>query len=152
MPNRVAYDPKGQIVSIGPDIPGGPMIPLVDLADTDDAIQASMNEDRYGDPAMDLRGEGQHQENANLSGKVTLTIKRTSIADLKALTLLEKTKATVKISCRDLSSQTAGFIGKGGKVARQPDYVRGKMAGDPQYVITCIKLEITHDGPRISPV
>lgn len=149
MPNRASYSGKKQIVTIGP---AGVMLPLVDLSDADDAIQAEMNEETFLDPSIDLYGEGQHNENSNESGKIMLTIKSSSIADLARLEIYRKLKVTLSVITKDLTTRMAGVVGRNGKIKKAPNYVRGKVGNDPQYVIECINLDITQDGPRIEVV
>jgi hypothetical protein len=146
MPRRKEYSGRDQIVAVDG-------IPLVDLSDADDAIVAELDEDEYGDPAIDLYGEGRHVRNNRQSGKVTVRIKETSIVDLKRLTALQQGNAPISaITHKDLSTNTAGFIGKDAKILRAPTLTRGKVGSDVEFVFNCIKLTITHDGPRVFPI
>lgn len=146
MPRRAEYSGRDQIVAIDG-------IPLVDLSDADDAIVAEMDEDEYGDPAIDLYGEGAHVRNNRQSGTVTIRIKSTSIVDLKRLNALYLGNAPISaITHKDLGSNIAGFIGKNAKISRAPTMTRGKMPSDTEWVFRVIKLTITHDGPRVYPI
>lgn len=146
MPSRKEYSGKDQIVAIDG-------IPLVDLSDADDAIVAEITEDRFGEPSMDLYGDGRHVENRNGSGTVTLRIKNTSIVDSKRLTALEKAGAPIlAITFKDLGTLTGGFMAKDCRIAKAPTMTRGKTPSDQEWMFRVISLSIAHDGPRISPI
>lgn len=146
MPQVKEYSSRDQIVSVGPV---GALLPLVDLADADDAILASMYEAKFGKPMKDLYGKvARHVKNNDDSGTVTLRIKSTSVSDLGYLSGLEAAGAAVSVTGKDLSTKIASFVGLDCRIERAPDYQRGKNAVDIVFLLVCGKLKITHDGPR----
>ncbi|MCW8965318.1 MAG: hypothetical protein OQK82_01325 [Candidatus Pacearchaeota archaeon] len=145
---RKSYNAKEQIVLIGPL---GAATPLLDLADSDDCIQATMNEDMV-EIDLDLNGNGRFIISSDESGQITLEIKNTSIADLARLSAYCEARLQLTCIIKDMTTNLAGVISQQCMIARQPDYARGKRPGNPQFTLKCIDLAIKHDGPTPIPV
>lgn len=145
---RKSYNPRAVVVLVGPL---GAPVPILGLSDSDDSIQASMNEELFDDPDMDLSGEfGRHIENANQSGNITLEVKNSS-PSLSILQTYVDGRLPLEVVIKDSTTMMAGVIGNDGR-AVVPEFVRGKRPANPTFVIKCTKLKINHDGPRTSPI
>ena len=144
---RKKYSAKEQIVVIGPLVP----TPLLDLADTDDCIQGSMDNDKV-EVDVDLYGQGRFIVSTDERGTITLMIKNTSIADLARLTAYQEADLVLKCIVKDMTTNLAGMITQQCMISKMPDYTRGKRPGDVTFVLKCVDLAIRHDGPIPIPV
>ena len=143
---RETYSGKKQIVAMNG-------APIRGLSDADDAIVATLFEETFGPPQVDLYGQNaQLVENMNISGTITVKVKNSS-PDLTTLSVMERSRAPIAaVTVKDIGTNTAGVIGRTCHIQRAPDYQRGKTPQDVVWVFVCGELKITHDGPRILPV
>jgi len=143
---REQYSGKKQIFTVDG-------IPVRGLSDADDAIVATMDEETFGQPQVDLYGRNaQHVENSSQTGVISVKLKNSSPDHIR-LTALYKASAPISaVASKDIGTNAAGCLGRDCRIKKAPDYQRGKSAQDVVYEFACGELKIAHDGPRIIPI
>ena len=140
------YSARDVVVTINTGVVA---LPLTGLSDADDAVTVDYNEDQYGDPDMDMYGNGTHVLNLNKSGTIVLKVKQSAVADLALLDAIATAKKPVlMITGADLSTMGSAFRGESCALARTPSWARGKRPGETVWTFKPIKLSVSHKGQR----
>lgn len=140
------YSARDVVVTINTGVVA---LPLTGLSDADDAVMVEFSEDQYGDPDMDMYGNGTHVLNLNKMGTIVLKVKQSAVADLAMLNAIAAAEKPVPmIMGSDLSTMGASFRGDSCALAKTPSWARGKRPGETTWTFKAIRLSVTQAGQR----
>lgn len=122
------------------------------LAKVEDAVVITRREPRFGEPAIDMDGDGAHVEGVDDSGTVVIKIDPSSTATLQYLNGVWAAKlSTPSLSGRNMATQNKAFNCKNAVMSMWP-WQDGTRPPVVEATFEYINGDYSQDGPRILPI